>query len=55
MSQQETELAYVFIGSAILLVLLAALVVIFVVVYQKRILAQDVRLRTLEWSVSVSY
>ena len=48
MNPQESELTVVLITSAIVLLLLAALVVIFVVVYQKRIIAQDMRVQQLE-------
>jgi len=48
MGPEESDIVLIFVVSATLVVVLAALVALFVVVYQQRLAAQDARLQRLE-------
>lgn len=48
MGIEESRVVLIFVVSAAIIVVLAVLVALFVVVYQKRIVAQDIRLKKLE-------
>lgn len=48
MGQEESDIILIFASSSAIIVVLAVLVALFVVIYQKRIMAQEARLQRLE-------
>jgi signal transduction histidine kinase len=48
MGSEDSEIILIFVSSATIIVVLAVLVVLFVVIYQKRLVAQEMRMQKLE-------
>jgi two-component system NarL family sensor kinase len=48
MGQEQSDIILIFVSSAIIIAVLAVLVTLFVVIYQKRIVAQDMKLQKFE-------